>query len=79
LFSIINRIHAEFQLNKAPDYPFWFTPAQLTGRLVIDKNYNEIHYFELHLPTDKTLNIGMKLQYCIQRKLLNNSIELSFF
>ena len=60
IYSLFNffRIHAEFQLNSVPDYPFWFTPAQFSGRLIVDLKSDHIHHFELKLPTDKQLNIG---------------------
>jgi len=53
-----HRAHAEFQLNKEPNYPFWFTPAQFMGRLIISKNGSRLEYFEMHVPTDKALNVG---------------------
>ena len=48
----------EFQLNQEPHLPFWFTPAQFAGRLVIDFKATHIEFFELKLPTQKQLNIG---------------------
>ncbi len=53
------RVHAEFQLNSEPSYPFWFTPAQFAGRLIINKTSQHVEHFELYLPTDKQLNIGI--------------------
>lgn len=52
------RAHAEFQLNAEPNYPFWFTPAQFAGRLIITKDAEHVEYFELKVPTTKALNIG---------------------
>ena len=52
------RAHAEFQLNEEPSYPFWFTPAQFAGRLIISKDAEHVEFFELAVPTDKALNIG---------------------
>ena len=57
------RVHAEFQLNSEPSYPFWFTPAQFAGRLIVNKTSKHVEHFELYLPTDKQLNIGMHVDY----------------
>ena len=46
-------------MNELPYYPFWFTPAQLAGRLIVNTSSGEIYYFELTLPADKHLNVGM--------------------
>lgn len=53
-----HRSHVEFQLNSEPNYPFWFTPAQFAGRLIISKDSSHIEYFEMKLPTKNALNIG---------------------
>lgn len=59
-FDLITyRSHIEFQLNTEPSYPFWFTPAQLAGRLIISKDASRIEYFEMSLPTKNALNIGL--------------------
>ena len=54
----VRRVHAEFQLNEEPHYPFWFTPAQFAGRLIITKDADHVEFFELLVPTTKALNIG---------------------
>ena len=54
-----SRCHAEFQLHEPPEMPFWFTPAQFAGRLVISRDFSHIAAFEVELPTVKTLNIGV--------------------
>lgn len=59
------RAHVEFQLNQEPHLPFWFTPAQFAGRLIINYKATHIEFFEFDLPTEKQLNIG-KLQLLIQ-------------
>jgi len=59
MFFLICRVHAEFQLNEPPYHPFWFTPGQFNGRLIISKNSSHIEYFKLYLPTEKVLNIGL--------------------
>ena len=52
------RIHAEYQLNEPPKHPFWFTPAQFTGNLIITKDCSHVEHFHLYVPTNKTLNVG---------------------
>lgn len=54
------RIHAEFQLQRPPRQPFWFTPAQFKGRLVISKDLSEIKYFRLYVPSNRRLNVDME-------------------
>ena len=56
--SLFCRSHVEFQLNELPHYPFWFTPAQLAGRLVVNTSSSQVLHFELALPTDRQLNVG---------------------
>ncbi|CAF0776788.1 unnamed protein product [Didymodactylos carnosus] len=58
--DIIFRIHAEYQLNTAPYHPFWYTPAQFQGRLVIKEDATEIIYFRMHVPSNKKLNVDME-------------------
>ncbi|ESO93527.1 hypothetical protein LOTGIDRAFT_119019 [Lottia gigantea] len=58
--DIVFRIHAEFQLNEPPYHPFWFTPAQFTGNLIISKDGKHIQYFNLYVPNNKRLNIDME-------------------
>lgn len=57
---IVFRMHAEFQLNEPPNSPFWFTPGQFVGDLVISRNGTHIHYFHMHVPNDKRLNVDME-------------------
>ena len=52
------RIHAEFQLNKADMDPFWFTPAQFTGHLLISRDATVVKDFHLFVPTKQKLNVG---------------------
>lgn len=54
------RIHAEFQLSEPPHNPFWFTPGQFTGNLIVSKDYTRIVYFHMYVPTDKKLNVDME-------------------
>ncbi|CAF1331398.1 unnamed protein product [Adineta ricciae] len=58
--DIYFRIHAEYQLNTPPYHPFWFTPGQLQGRLIIREDASELTYFHMYLPTEKRLNIDME-------------------
>eukprot|EP00794_Sanderia_malayensis_P020397 gene20397-22410_t len=56
-YDIVFRIHAEFQINEPPNFPFWFTPAQFMARLIIDKTGEHIEDFRMSVPTDKRLNV----------------------
>lgn len=58
--DIAFRIHAEFQLNEAPYHPFWFTPAQFTGNLIVSRDFDRILSFNLFVPADKKLNVDME-------------------
>jgi hypothetical protein len=60
LLDIVFRAHAEFQLNEEPNYPFWFTPSQLSGRLVIHTSGDHVHHLSLAVPTDRHLNVDME-------------------
>ena len=50
--EIVFRIHAEFLLDK--DASAYFTPAQFTGRLVLNRNSGMIREFRLYLPPRNT-------------------------
>lgn len=45
-------------MNEPPYNPFWFTPGQFTGNLIISRDYNSIVNFNIHVPADKKLNVG---------------------
>ncbi|TRY83438.1 hypothetical protein DNTS_016194 [Danionella cerebrum] len=62
-YDIVFRIHAEFQLNDVPNFPFWFTPGQFTGHIVISKDASHVREFHLYVPHDKTLNVDMEWLY----------------
>ena len=64
-FLTHHRVHAEYQLNDEPNRQFWFTPAQYTGRLIIDKEAQHVEFFELYVPTNKQLNIGVCVCACV--------------
>ncbi len=50
--EIVFRIHAEFLLDA--EARAYFTPAQFTGRLILNRNNGTIRDFWLHLPPRKT-------------------------
>lgn len=62
-YDIVFRIHAEFQLNDAPDFPFWFTPGQFTGNIVLSKDASHVRHFHLYVPNDRALNVDMEWLY----------------
>ena len=45
-------------MNEPPINPFWFTPAQFTGHLIIERSALEVVEFHMFVPTDKRLNVG---------------------
>ena len=53
------RMHAEFQINEPPNFPFWFSPAQFAGNIVISSDGKHVEDFTLYVPNDKKLNVGM--------------------
>lgn len=50
--EVVFRIHAEFALDD--DVRAYFTPAQFTGRLILNRKHGIIREFWLHLPPRKT-------------------------
>uniref|UniRef100_A0A3Q2W5Y1 Selenoprotein N n=1 Tax=Haplochromis burtoni TaxID=8153 RepID=A0A3Q2W5Y1_HAPBU len=62
-YDIIFRIHAEFQLNDIPDFPFWFTPGQFTGNIVLSKDASHVRLFHLYVPNNRSLNVDMEWLY----------------
>ncbi|NXE71335.1 SELN protein, partial [Calcarius ornatus] len=46
------RIHAEFQLNEPPNFPFWFSPGQFTGYIVLSKDSSHVRDFRLLVPNN---------------------------
>ncbi|KAJ3613550.1 hypothetical protein NHX12_019797 [Muraenolepis orangiensis] len=62
-YDIVFRVHAEFQLNEVPDFPFWFTPGQFTGNIVISKDASHVRHFHLYVPSDRSLNVDMEWLY----------------
>ncbi|KAG7328663.1 hypothetical protein KOW79_008607 [Hemibagrus wyckioides] len=62
-YDVVFRIHAEFQLNDVPDFPFWFTPGQFAGHVVLSKDASHVRDFHLYVPNDKSLNVDMEWLY----------------
>lgn len=62
-YDIVFRIHAEFQLNDVPDFPFWFTPGKFTGNIVLSKDASHVRHFHLYVPNDRSLNVDMEWLY----------------
>uniref|UniRef100_F6PH23 EF-hand domain-containing protein n=2 Tax=Ciona intestinalis TaxID=7719 RepID=F6PH23_CIOIN len=58
--EIVFRFHSEFQLNEPPYLPYWFTPAQFTGRLIIARDGTHVRGFQLYVPNNKKLNVDME-------------------
>ena len=52
--DVVFRIHAQFDLKDG-----WFTPAQFTGRLVIDRVKRSVAFFQMYVPKS-TINFGAK-------------------
>lgn len=62
-YDISFRIHAEFQLNDVPNFPFWFTPGQFTGNVVLSKDASHVRNFHLFVPNNRSLNVDMEWLY----------------
>ncbi|MEQ2290997.1 hypothetical protein AMECASPLE_008811 [Ameca splendens] len=62
-YDIVFRIHAEFQLNVVPNFPFWFTPGQFTGNIVVSKDASHVRHFHLYVPSNRSLNVDMEWLY----------------
>ncbi|KAF3844948.1 hypothetical protein F7725_008111 [Dissostichus mawsoni] len=62
-YDIVFRIHAEFQLNDVPDFPFWFTPGKFIGNIVLSKDASHVRHFHLYVPNDRSLNVDMEWLY----------------
>ncbi|XP_076442533.1 selenoprotein N-like isoform X2 [Babylonia areolata] len=57
---VVFRMHAEFQLNEPPLHPFWFTPAQFVGDLVMTRDGSHVQYFHMRVPNERRLNVDME-------------------
>ncbi|KAK2107128.1 hypothetical protein P7K49_016642, partial [Saguinus oedipus] len=62
-YTMMFWIHAEFQLSEPPDFPFWFSPAQFTGHIILSKDGTHVHDFWLFVPNHRSLNVDMEWLY----------------
>ncbi|CAM2104786.1 unnamed protein product [Caretta caretta] len=62
-YRIAFRIHAEFQLNEPPDFPFWFSPGQFAGHIVLSRDSSHVREFKLFVPNKRSLNVDMEWLY----------------
>ncbi|CAO2589483.1 Selenoprotein N [Lemmus lemmus] len=62
-YTVMFRIHAEFQLSEPPDFPFWFSPGQFTGHIILSKDGTHIRDFRLFVPNHRSLNVDMEWLY----------------
>ncbi|XP_068935707.1 selenoprotein N-like isoform X2 [Petaurus breviceps papuanus] len=74
-YTVAFRIHAEFQLNEPPLFPFWFSPGQFTGHVILSKDASHVRDFKLFVPNHKPLNVGMEWLYQYEENG-NSSSEL---
>lgn len=78
-YDILFRVHAEYQLNEVPYYPFWFTPAAFTGRMIVAKNASEhVAYFQLNVPTEKRLNVDMEWLNDMEKGESNMEVDIGY-
>ena len=73
--EVFFRVHAEFNLDKYDWYTpaeisqlaktfgddLWYTPAHLSGRMIVNRKTGTIEYFCLKIPTEKSLNVHLHL------------------
>uniref|UniRef100_A0A6I8NC05 Selenoprotein N n=1 Tax=Ornithorhynchus anatinus TaxID=9258 RepID=A0A6I8NC05_ORNAN len=62
-YTVVFRIHAEFQLNEPPDFPFWFSPGQFAGHVVLSRDASHVREFKLFVPNHRSLNVDMEWLY----------------
>ncbi|ELW47635.1 Selenoprotein N [Tupaia chinensis] len=53
-YTVTFRIHAEFQLSEPPDFPFWFSPGQFTGHIILSKDATHVRDFRLFVPNHRS-------------------------
>lgn len=67
--DIVFRIHAEFDLmpqewnSPIPLDGIWYTPAYLAGRMLVDRQAGTVAFFEMALPSEKTLNVHLTVAH----------------
>jgi hypothetical protein len=49
------RVHADIQLARN----VWYTPACFLGRMLINRHTGTVEYFQMGIPTDRTLNVHL--------------------
>ncbi|KAG8506698.1 Selenoprotein N [Galemys pyrenaicus] len=62
-YTVMFRIHAEFQLSEPPNFPFWFLPGQFTGHIILSKDATHVRDFRLFVPNHRSLNVDMEWLY----------------
>ena len=70
------RIHAEFQLNEVPNFPFWFTPGQFTGNIVLSKDASHVRQFHLYVPNNRyvcSLSLLLDVSMSVTQRDLSHS------
>ncbi|CAH2281921.1 seleno N [Pelobates cultripes] len=76
-YDIVFRIHAEFQLNEPPNFPFWFSPAQFTGNIIISKDASHVRYFKMFVPNNRSLNVDMEWLYGVSESS-NMEVDIGY-
>ncbi len=78
--DIAFRAHAEFDLTSelAKNLPAgrgklldggWYTPAYFSGRMIVNRDTGTVEYFQMGLPTDRSLNVHLTLKPVISEPL----------
>lgn len=60
MIEVMFRLHAEFQLNSLPELPFWFTPGQFKGCIVIGNGGKTLKHFDMHVPAERRRNVDLE-------------------
>jgi len=58
--DLLFRVHAEFDLSEGV---VLYTPACFLGRMVIDRQAGRVDYLEMHVPTDRPVNVNITLTF----------------
>ncbi len=67
--DIVFRLHAEFYLTPQvwpahePLVRAWYTPAYLSGRVLVNQRTGQVDHFRLGLPADKSLNVHLTTEF----------------
>uniref|UniRef100_A0A7N4PSU7 Selenoprotein N n=2 Tax=Sarcophilus harrisii TaxID=9305 RepID=A0A7N4PSU7_SARHA len=76
-YTVAFRIHAEFQLNEPPHFPFWFSPGQFTGHIILTKDATHVRDFKLFVPNHRSLNVDMEWLYGANEKS-NMEVDIGY-